>query len=291
MGQFGGLGCAQREFPMIRLLFLALLLASVTGSQANMLMAPTTAGAPPSGCAQATTFLARTSGENTSALTTLICGMVTAGIIDGDMSATGCGTTIDRWFIGQVANSTDALLNLCSDATPQATDGGAAFVANSGWHSNGGHVSSQFAPSTDGVNFTQNDASVGLWSLSDSSTSGADVSNDNIYIAARYGDNNAYCSINDAGGGGSGIPVADGLGYYVCERTGASASQLYKSATLIWSPNITSTALSASSVLYAENTDKTIAMVMFAKHLTSGQITTINSLYGTYCAAVRGSSC
>ena len=54
------------------------------------------------GCTAATNFLARTSlaGGDVTNYTTLICGLVTDGIITGDLSgARGCGTKLDLFYV------------------------------------------------------------------------------------------------------------------------------------------------------------------------------------------------
>lgn len=127
---------------------------------------------PPTTCTQATTYLARATGETTHAadLKTLICGLVTDGVITGDMSTTGCGTTLDAlWLLAQQSQA-DALLNLCGTNFTGTINGSLTFTALTGFSGfNVGslnfintHFNSTTATSP---NYTQNSASLGVWSV------------------------------------------------------------------------------------------------------------------------------
>jgi hypothetical protein len=80
---------------------LAVLPASAQVGFGGMFPGPGTFMTPSggAGCTAATNFLARTSGlsgTETTAYTTMICGLVTDGIITGNLSgATSCGSILD----------------------------------------------------------------------------------------------------------------------------------------------------------------------------------------------------
>src|SRR5678816_222861 len=107
---------------MFKKLFLGLLLLLVAAQPPayagqvvsdDSVFAATAAGG---GCAEATTFLARTSGMPGSyqtAYTTMICGLVSDGIITGNMGTTGCGATFDILYIFASDSQSNGVLNLC----------------------------------------------------------------------------------------------------------------------------------------------------------------------------------
>ena len=66
-----------------------------------------------SGCVAATNYLARTTeatkGATATNITTLICGLVTDGVITGNLSgAKGCGTHLDALYVFAQQNQADA---------------------------------------------------------------------------------------------------------------------------------------------------------------------------------------
>src|ERR1700676_927047 len=91
-----------------------------------------------SGCAAATAFLARTSGlsgTETTAYTTMICGMITDGV--GCSAWRGSGGNLDALYIFATKDTTTAELNLCSTSfsiTPRASN---TFTADTGWAGDG----------------------------------------------------------------------------------------------------------------------------------------------------------
>ena len=132
------------------------------------------------GCAQATNYLARTvggnEGGNPAPITALICGLVTDGVITGNLSgATGCGANLDVLYILAQQNSTDALLNLCGTSygagaflragipTPRLS----SFTSYRGYTFSGSsYLDTNFNAATATTpKFTQNSASFGFWSV------------------------------------------------------------------------------------------------------------------------------
>ncbi len=152
---------------------LAFLLSSPVHAGSMTLLGAGAASAPTGPCAQATTYLARTSGGteggNASNITTLICGLVTDGVITGNLSTTGCGTTLDTLYILAQQNATDAKLNLCSTSfsiTTVAVPTFTTFRGYNGFNSGTNNLSSNFNSTTaPSPNFTQNSGSLGIWSV------------------------------------------------------------------------------------------------------------------------------
>jgi hypothetical protein len=142
--------------PMSKLSRLALALVSLfwlTGATWLPLFAPA------STCSQATTFLARTSGlsgTESTAYTNMICGMV----------ADGTWSKFDALYIFATNTTTTANLNLVSTSygiTNVSTT--PTFTADVGYTTSGGTVqlNTNYNPNTNGVQFTLNSASLGVY--------------------------------------------------------------------------------------------------------------------------------
>ena len=72
------------------------------------------------GCAAATNYLARTTGGNEGGnaanMTTFICGLVTDGVITGNLSgARGCGSHLDVLYLLAQQNQADVTLKFMWD--------------------------------------------------------------------------------------------------------------------------------------------------------------------------------
>ena len=229
---------------------------------ANLLLAPAATGGG-GGCSQATTFLARTSGLDTAhqtAYTSMICSMVTNGVITGSLaSSTFCGSKLDRFYLLGAPDSTTALLDICGHSSAVA-NGSPTFTANHGFAgvdaSQTIFIDTGFNPSTAGGNWVLNGAHLAVWSLTNATSggsggvaigAGASGSSQLSNIYPHYSDGNTYGDMNDAATD-TGHAVSDSLGYYVSNRTGASAVSVYKNASLLYSPNTASTSLSPVSI-------------------------------------------
>lgn len=108
-------------------------------------------------CSASTAFLARTSGlsgTETTAVDTMICGMVT----DGTFSL------LDVLYIFATNNTTTACLNLISASFTCTSSGGLTFTADHGYTGDGTNaLLSGFTPSTAAGNYAQNSASIGVY--------------------------------------------------------------------------------------------------------------------------------
>lgn len=107
---------------------------------------------------QTTAFLARTSGLNgteTAAYKSLINGLVADGLF----------SKLDLLYIFATNTTTTANLNLISTSFGLTQTGTVSFTADQGYTGDGstGFLNSNWVPSTNGVNFTQNSASGGAY--------------------------------------------------------------------------------------------------------------------------------
>ena len=116
----------------------------------------------PTGCAEATAYLARAPGETTHAadLTTLICGLVTDGV----------WPKLDALYVLAQQNQSDALLNLVGTKYTLVDNGLLKSTPFTSYVGFGPFTSSGMGTSliaTDsGLNYTLNSASLGLWTYS-----------------------------------------------------------------------------------------------------------------------------
>jgi hypothetical protein len=176
-----------------------------------------------SGCLQATNYLARTSGGNEGGnaanITTLICGLVADGVITGDLSTTGCGTTLDVLYIFAQQNSTDALLNLCGTSHAATTVGAVTFTTYTGYSGFGGGVSGKYLStnynaSTAGGNYAQNSGSIGVWpDAVFTEVSPLITDNGGDYIYPAFTGNVFYARVNNGSTGSvptPGLPTTKG---------------------------------------------------------------------------------
>lgn len=196
-----------------------------------------------SDAAATTAFLARTSGldaTHTNAYKALINGLVADGVF----------SKLDFLYTLGTQDSTNALLNLCSTSFNAVVVGSPTFTADRGFlgvdASATVYLDSQFNPSTAGGSFATNSAHISAWSNTNaaSSASGGTIignstssgNSNSSSILPKYSDGNAYFRIND-GTSSAGFVNANSTGQYIANRSGASATQGYRNASLVGSPN------------------------------------------------------
>src|SRR6266550_2881831 len=101
---------------MRKLLLLAALLLCAIPAYGQVPQTGAGKGTPSTGgCGSAATnFLARNGNAHPTETTNLICGLVSDGIITGDLSGTaGCGTVLSNLYIFATDTTGHANLNLC----------------------------------------------------------------------------------------------------------------------------------------------------------------------------------
>jgi hypothetical protein len=187
------------------------------------------------GCSQATNYLARTTGGNEGGnaanITTLICGLVTDGVITGNLTTTGCGSTLDALYVLAQQNSSDALLNLCGTNYTATAVGSPSPVFTSyrgynGFNNDGVYINTAFNPATaTSPNYLQNSASIGIWSNAVTAESSAQMSQGSSGRSWIYdnfaSDGNFYARINNASTGGLTSPGTKGL--FVADRSSSGS--------------------------------------------------------------------
>lgn len=220
-------------------LFLALALLW-TPARADLLNTGVGNGYSTLSCSQATTFLARTSGldaAHTAAYTNLICGLVANGLWSG----------FDFLYVFSTQDATTAGLNLVSTSYTATPTSSPTFTADRGYAGNGtsSYVSSNWNPSTNGVQLTQDSASIGVWSLTDkvSATSteiGAVAAGATSFLRMQTKNAGNFTSaINNT----TSVNVAntDATGFYTGNRSSSTAVTAYKNGVSVGSGSIAST--------------------------------------------------
>lgn len=221
--------------------------------------------AAPTGCTQATTFLARTtgfSGTDVTNYTNFICGLQSDGV--------GCGTVLDALYVLAAPNSSASLLNLCSTSFSLTVNGTTTFSAGHGYTGDGstGFLDTGYVPSTAGLNYALNSASYGVYVVTSTTTEldmvdmGADVSPAFASASALFpitdfaGGITGYFCINQDVSTCQGPTTTNARGLWVVSQTASNASAVYSGATSISTSTTASTAVpTLSFYVGAEHSD------------------------------------
>lgn len=227
------------------LLVLALLFGgALSPVRADLLNTGVGSAAAPQSCSEATTFLARTSGldaTHTAAYTMFICGLVANSLWSG----------FDILYVLSTQDATTAALNLPSTSfglTPVNTP---TFTADRGYAGNGttSYLSTNWNASTNGVQFTQNSASFGVWSLTDKTAAntfemGTRTSTTNVTsLDTKDTTPNFRININAADSPRLTASNTDGTGFYTGNRSASNAIQSYKNGASVATASTVSSAV------------------------------------------------
>jgi hypothetical protein len=185
-------------------------------------VAPVTVSLASTGCAEATAYLARATGETAhpADLTTLICGLV----------ADGVWPKLDALYVFPQQIQADAQLNLVGTPNLTVSAGAPTFTPYSGFTftTTDQFVTGVIAPTS---HFVQNSASLGWWADGTVVTYGAPIGNgytptNSSHIYPLFTDGNWYARLN--GNSSPGVPAiipADGL--FVGDRPDAFSVVYY----------------------------------------------------------------
>jgi hypothetical protein len=269
---------------------------------------PAQSGGGGGGCSQATTFLARTSGlsgTEATAYTSLICGLVTDGIITGNLSTTHCGSIIDRLYIFATNTTATANLDICGSTDTLTAVNAPTFSADHGYTGIPGtpsYLTSAFVPSTAGGNMTLNSASIGAYILNNRTTTinyaalgASDGGSDWTYFLPNDGSGTTLADINSVTFGDV-EAIGTSQGQWVFSRTGSSGFTGYhNSSTTISYPSSTSTGLPNQAIYVLAIDDggtqfdvsaDQLSAAWWGAGVTSGQQTSIASRINAYMTAL-----
>jgi hypothetical protein len=286
-------------------------------AQANFLGPGSGGSGGGSGCAQATTVLARSelaglTSTDRANYTNFICGLVTDGTITGNLSTTGCSSTIEAIYVpGAAPNATAARINLCSTTNFNATvTGSPVFIPGSGYaastaNANDG-LDTHFIPASSSI-YTLDAAHVSMWTFTNSVEAGGapgamigvrDFSR-YVTILPRLGGDFSQVWLNTADQSFAILSSDDSSGFWVSIRRSATATDVYRNDQLIGtSPSLSNTPLSSTSIyLGGMNTESGCCLWSSTRPLAMATIGgplsfQRSSLFARGCAlftAVRGS--
>ncbi len=249
-----------------------------------------------SGSAEATAFLARTTGldaTHTNAYTALIDGLVSDGV----------WSKLDALYIFATQDATTANLNLISTSYPASPSGSPTFTADNGYtgaSSGPKNIHTGFIPSTaSSPKFTRNSAHISMWGLNNINPGGATVMGSGTSGAItgmhiRYVDNNSYYYCNSSGNDLV-VANASSVGHFLANRSTSSAAQGYKNGSSVVTNNSsTSTAVTAQEIYVCGQNDNgaafgvgnQTAMASIGSSLNSTEAGNFYTRLRTYMTAV-----
>jgi hypothetical protein len=181
------------------------------------------------------------------------------------LKADGIWTKLDRLWLLAAENEAAAMVDLVHDAV--ATKGSPAFLTDRGYTGNDSNnpgssfIDTGWIPSS-GPNFIQDSAHISTWVVSyaaptDTSNGvcvgvidGTNPNRIDLELDVTSSDGNVYGAVNENANSAVGFaPPATKTGFWAANRSGASASQIYKDGSLFASPNTTSFGVNSESGL------------------------------------------
>jgi hypothetical protein len=264
------------------------------------------------GCTASANFLARTSGlsgTETSAYQAMICGLVTDGIITGNLSGTaGCGTgSFDVFYVFATNNRTTADLNICGTGFTGTISGTVTFTADQGYISDGstGFFNTGFNPSTAGGQMTLNSGSYGLCIQTSRTTANTPLvalgANDgtNFVLYQAKGSGGVTFDLNDAAF--PNLTESNSQGSWIVTRTSSGSINLSLNGGTTTGQPATSTALTNNPVyvLAFDNNGTAsdwdgldqISYAFLGPGFNQTQVTAIYNRLHTFLQAVGASAC
>ena len=207
----------------------------------QMLPFPNSGTSSVASCTQADTFLARTSGldtTHTNMYKGLICCLVTNSV----------WTKFNVLYQFATQDSTTALLNLVSTSYTGTAHGSPTFTADRGFTGVEGsttvYVDTGFNPVSDTSNFTQNSAHISEWNVTSLQSGHTGVGSinagqtANTYILAQFSDGAAYFRINVGINAGQSLPIGSSIGHFIANRDDSTSQEGYvNGAPFLGSPH------------------------------------------------------
>jgi hypothetical protein len=263
-------------------------------------------------CTTSTPIIARMvsngGAPNTTALGTLICGLVTDNVLISSATAP-CSTFFDWFYVFTIDSKSSANIDFCNNNNATEQGGTVTFTANLGYVGVDGAVNGSYLQPgswiASGPNFTKDAAHLATWSMTDETSANAAMGGTSIgggypqdVLYLRYnGDGKYYAILNDSTSNGQ--TVATGQGFYFANRTSSTNINMYKNTTLVAASAQTTTAVSnaalfpllANSGLGGNKTGwgGTMGFASAGGTLSSGQITSLYNRLCTYFTTVHGS--
>jgi hypothetical protein len=199
-------------------------------------------------------------------------------------------------FMTAAADAATGLTNLVQEPHRgflDTTAGTPTFTTDRGWSATGAagnkDVNTNFNPSTAAGNYTQNDAMICVWVYGSTQENAAivmDPAGDaKVELFNKWSDGNSYWAINGNGTEISSVAPSNPGGFWLMERTGASACELHNNNTLIGTSTNGSAALINQNIC-SGSVANSIACLGIGASLSSGQQTALYNAALAYMTAV-----
>jgi hypothetical protein len=172
------------------------------------------------------------------------------------------------------------------------------FTTDRGWNSDGttSYLSTGYNPSVGGLRFTQNDASMGVWCLTDGASSSIPFGAANVtasWIFPRSASDTFGHRFSQASS--TNIANTDARGFFSANRTGSSATEGFKNGASGGTGSVASSSIqNAAFYVLAYNASPTpigyetrrIGLVFAGASLTAAQHSKMYSIFGDYMRTI-----
>lgn len=229
------------------------------------------------------------SSSRQTAYSTLIDGIVTAGV----------WAKLDCLYVFAAEDVGTSLVNLVGPSPAGLIHAGGAgpptFTADQGFSACGapslGDVDTGLSPTSGGINFTRNDAMICAWQTGSTATDYRSLitledATARIALISKDPSGVTFWGINTDGSAyTSSAGAPDGSGFWLMQRTGATASEIHRNDTVLATSAVASAALQAPDICSAP-VPNTVSAIGIGASLNSSQQTALYSGLSTYLTAV-----
>lgn len=236
----------------------------------------------------ATALLARMSAAPSDSRKAAIDDLVS------DLKRAGIWVKLDGLYVLAAHDAQAARLNWIGGQFDLSEVSAPSFTADRGYQGNGtsSYLDTGFNPTTAGGKFSQNDAHIGVWSLTDLTNDTAfDIGNTLARLNSRSTTGTSIRgTLNRSGNLLSGSPTANSLGHHVLSRSASTVLKYYKGAEDIATSTAASTGMSnetlrvgAAATFYSA---RRLSAAHFGRALTAADVSLLNVYLDRYMAAV-----
>lgn len=247
--------------------------------------------------AETQSFLSRISSAPSETRKRVINTLITA------LKSAGVWNKLDTLYVFAAADAQSALLNWKSSSYGASAVNTPTFTTDRGYVSNGttSYLDTGFIPSTNGVNFAQNSASIGVWIRSTQSdvaapliAAGASDPTKSAILAAWRSVVGIGTQLNDLTSGTVGSGIATRIGLSVLDRS-AGTREAYRNGASIGTDSVTSVGLpTVAAYVCCRNNNGTasgfttdqISAHFMGSHLTAAEHLALYNALSAYMTAV-----
>lgn len=151
----------------------------------------------------------------------------------GSLKSGGIWAKLDALYVMAAHDGQAARRNWMGNLFNLTESGTLSFLTDRGYASGGGWLDTGFLPATSGVKISQNNAHLGVWSLtdvvSDTMQMGVTDGSNSSFLRLRGTGNQAFHRINQAGPGLT-LTNTDASGFFIGQRSGATATEMFRNA-------------------------------------------------------------